>query len=535
MSKTTVHLDCTLRDGGYYNAWDFSPSLVAEYLEAMHHAAVDYVELGFRSLKNTGFKGAYAFSTDEFLRGLDLQPGQRIGVMVNAAEIADYADGVASAIDALFAKAEDSPVSLVRLAAHYPELEATMEAASILQERGYQVGVNLMQISQRSPDEQRRAAHLAQSYQPDAFYFADSMGCLTGEDVTRIIEIIRTDWDGPIGIHAHDNLGNALANTLRAHDLGATWLDSTVTGMGRGPGNTMTEYLAVELAERTQRRVELTPLFQLIRKYFGPMKAQFGWGTNPYYYLAGKHRIHPTYIQEMLADTRYSDEDIMAVIGHLKGRDAAQYNAAALEQGRHFYHGDVSGSWQPSAAIGDRPVLILGAGPSIGTYQSAIERYIRHHRPYVIALNTEGRIPADLIDIRAACHPVRLLADYDRYRSLPQPLATPASMLPSAVRDALSECKLLDFGLSIRSDTFACHPSHCVLPTSIVVAYALAIATSGGAEQILLAGLDGYSADDPRRAELDDLFALYANTSDTPFASITPTKLEIPSVSVFAL
>ncbi|MFW5879423.1 MAG: pyruvate carboxyltransferase, partial [bacterium] len=31
-SKFTL-LDCTLRDGGYYNAWDFEPELITAYLK----------------------------------------------------------------------------------------------------------------------------------------------------------------------------------------------------------------------------------------------------------------------------------------------------------------------------------------------------------------------------------------------------------------------------------------------------------------------------------------------------------------------
>ena len=55
---------------------------------------------------------------------------------------------------------------------------------------------------------------------------------------------------GPaLGIHAHDNMCLGLVNTLRAHAKGVTWLDATVTGMGRGAGNTRTEDLVIELEE----------------------------------------------------------------------------------------------------------------------------------------------------------------------------------------------------------------------------------------------------------------------------------------------
>ncbi len=36
-------LDCTLRDGGYYNSWDLEQDVVDSYLAAMHAAGVDIV------------------------------------------------------------------------------------------------------------------------------------------------------------------------------------------------------------------------------------------------------------------------------------------------------------------------------------------------------------------------------------------------------------------------------------------------------------------------------------------------------------
>ena len=62
MKKTGLKLlDCPLRDGGYYNSWDFSIDLINDYLQAMSALSVDYVELGFRSRgRSNGFKGGCA-------------------------------------------------------------------------------------------------------------------------------------------------------------------------------------------------------------------------------------------------------------------------------------------------------------------------------------------------------------------------------------------------------------------------------------------------------------------------------------------
>jgi 4-hydroxy 2-oxovalerate aldolase len=84
-----ISLDCTLRDGGYYNNWDFEPRLVQDYLNAMDSLQIDFVEIGFRTLKNDSFKGGFAYSTDTFLNNLNIPSGlnDKIGVMINGSEI----------------------------------------------------------------------------------------------------------------------------------------------------------------------------------------------------------------------------------------------------------------------------------------------------------------------------------------------------------------------------------------------------------------------------------------------------------------
>lgn len=529
-------IDCTLRDGGYYNAWDFAPDLVQAYLDAMLAAGVDYAELGFRSFDTRGFKGAAAYSTDTWIRGLGVPAGLKAGVMVNASEVVNHPDGVINALKRLFVPAAESPVSLVRLACHVHEFAAALPGCAWLKQQGYSVGINLMQIADRTPEEIQAISRTAAEYELDALYFADSLGSMDPGQTAKIVGLLRTHWDGALGIHTHDNMGQALPNTLRAIKEGVTWIDSTVTGMGRGPGNVKTEYVAIELPSIRQRPSNITPLLSVISKYFLPMQKACGWGSNPYYYLAGKHGIHPTYVQEMLSDSRYGDDDVLAVIDHLKQVGGKKFSLSTLEAARHFYVGAPRGKWNPASMISGREVLILGTGPGIAAHRAAIEQYIVKRKPFVLALNTQISIEPTLIDVRAACHPVRLLADCTTHLKLPQPLVTPASMLPETVREALSGKELLDFGLAVASDTFSFMPNYCVLPTSLVVAYSLAIATSGQAKSILLAGFDGYAADDPRNREMDGLVKLYTGgTGALPISAITPTKYAIENRSVYAM
>lgn len=157
-------LDCTFRDGGYYNAWDFSESLIHAYLDAMQAAGVDVVELGFRSLQNRGFNGACAYTTDEFLSGLPLPEGVTIGVMVNGNELVGEVPQN-EVLERLFpVPAAESPVDLVRIACHVHEFEDALPAVIWLKERGYQVGFNLMQVADRTEAEVKALARLANDF-----------------------------------------------------------------------------------------------------------------------------------------------------------------------------------------------------------------------------------------------------------------------------------------------------------------------------------------------------------------------------------
>lgn len=537
VDNRVIFLDCTLRDGGYYNNWNFEKELIDNYLDSMQSAGVNVVEIGLRSFKNEGFKGACAFVTDSFIRTLNIPSQIIIGVMVNAAELLDKNLALETLLSKLFPEsAEHSPVKLVRIACHIHEFVDALPASLWLKDKGFLVGFNLMQIADRSEQEVVALAENAARYPIDVLYFADSMGSMDPQHCAQIIGWLRKGWSGAIGIHTHDNMGLALQNTLQALKSGVKWLDSTVTGMGRGPGNARTEELAIELATLRAQTINMIPLMRLIRHHFKPMQQHYGWGTNPYYYLAGKYGIHPSYIQEMQGDSRYDEEDILAVIEHLRLTGGKKFSLNNLDGARHFYRGDPKGNWNPVSMLKDKDVLLLGTGPGIVAHRDALENFISKNKPIVIALNTQTAINSDLINLRVACHPVRLLADYQLHTQLPQPLITPFSMLPQDVKIALKDKQIYDFGLAVTEEKFLFHESFCILPTSLVVAYALAIAASGKAKTVLMAGFDGYAADDPRNREMDGLIKQYESTPDAcKLFSITPTRYHMNKISVYGI
>lgn len=535
MDDRIYTLDCTLRDGGYYNDWDFPLEIVQQYLDAMSEAEIDFVEIGFRALPQNKFLGAHAFTTESYLKQFSISNKLRIGVMLNAGDILSDEAEADEKIDEFFDNAEDSPIHLVRIACHYHEYEAVIPAVHRLIEKGYLIGLNLMQIAVRTEAEIKKFAADLKDIPLTALYIADSTGSLDPIQTEKIIEAIKEEWDGPIGVHFHDNMGLAVSNSLAALNAGATFLDSTVTGMGRGPGNAQTEYIIANQNVIGAKKPNPIPLLQIISSYFSPLKEECGWGKNYFYHLAGQYRIHPTYIQEMLEDNRYDEADILQAIEHLQG-NGSKFNREMLDEALHFFptgDNNLYSDWHAEQEISGREVLIVASGDSVSKNKGAIERFIKLKRPYVIAVNTARILSDDLIDLRVACNPRRILSDFSNYVSLPQPVVVPLSSMKNLQDNEFPKDKLFDYGVLINQDLFEFGSHSATLPYPLGIAYALAIANSGASDAIYVAGVDGYHSGDKRNFELEDLFVKYSENGNAgDVISLTPTIFKLPVRSV---
>ena len=85
-----------------------------------------------------------------------------------------------------------------------------------LKNLGYEIGINIMQISNKKNSEISKAIKIVRKMNPKVLYFADSLGSLTLDHTIKIIKVIKKHWKKDIGIHTHDNLGNALRNSMIA-------------------------------------------------------------------------------------------------------------------------------------------------------------------------------------------------------------------------------------------------------------------------------------------------------------------------------
>lgn len=535
-----VWLDCTLRDGGYYNSWDFPATVIQDYLYAMSESGVDRVELGFRFPKKSGFLGFSAYTPDSVLRTLEIPSGLHLGVMINCSDLITDTTTLNSALLEIFTSESREYLDFVRIATHLEEIEVASSASRWLKNYGYEVGVNLMQISEASEPDISAATSSLDPEIVDVLYVADSLGTLGPADTAAIITCVKSAWGSDIGIHAHDNGGLATANTLAAIESGANWVDSTIAGMGRGAGNARTEILAGHLDKFRATPVRSELLEQILNAYFLPLQRECGWGVNSHYVRGSTRRIHPTFIQELLSNQTYSTLEIDAAISALGKSESHRYSQQRLASATEWIN-DVNtgpGIWDQRELFEGKRVLFLGSGPSARDHSAALSQLASDPEVVVVSSNLSAPIDTSLISARVACHPLRIVADASTYSNLTAPVIMPRALLPEDQGVSLaSQERILDVGLAVSSGRpSAASTGFIELAAPLVLPYGLLVCLSGGAESVFLAGFDGYTGDDQRRSReqqiLDEIIAL---KYPGQVIAITPTRYEMTQDSVYGL
>ncbi len=523
-------LDCTLRDGGYYNNWKFDNELVKNYIRAMDACSVDYVELGFRFKSPSDGIGPYGSTTEEFLETMDLPSSIKYAVMINGKEfLHESEEETISSIREKFLDSKISPISLVRVAINFSTARNVRPIVKELKELGYEVGLNLMQSSGKSESEYIEIASEITSWNlVDVLYFADSFGNMDPEEIGFITQSIRKGWSGSLGFHSHNNKGFALINSLKAIEEGIDFCDCTVTGMGRGAGNVTTESLLMELVNSDSLNIDLS-LIQGTVSDFMKLREKYGWGTNMHYQYAANNNIHPTFVQTLSDDNRYDQFQSFKILESLsRDENSSSFSSDSIKKSIYLNAEKKEGTWDPKGFLENEEVLLVGGGRSVKQYKSQIIEYIERKKMKVIFLNINSYLPQNLGIATIVSHEIRGFLDASFYSSLSHPLIIPMKGLGRLVKNYIKDIEIYDYGLNLEEGSMTIGAKSCELHNTIVAGYAFAVCTRAGASNIKLVGFDGFQKEDIRFQEMSELIQRYNGLDHSlDLISLTPTLYPI--------
>ena len=280
--------DCTIRDGGLVNNYHFTDEFVKAHYETCVAAGVDYMEIGKNvspTIMSEDEYGPWNFCKEEDIRRI-------VGENNTNMKIAVMSDIGRSLKEELRPKSE-SVVDMIRIATYIHQLPAAIELIEDAHAKGYETTVNIMAISKSFDDELNEVLEQLSKTNVDIIYIADSFGSFYPEQINRLTEkyLSYAEKSGKkIGIHAHNNLQLAYANTIEAMMYGASFLDVTISGLGRGAGNCPLELLTGFLKNP---KYKLMPILKFIEEYIVPLERELDWGYSIPYMLTGQLNEHP--------------------------------------------------------------------------------------------------------------------------------------------------------------------------------------------------------------------------------------------------
>ena len=282
-------LDCTVRDGGLINEHKFDDKLVSAIYQTCVDAGVDYMELGYKCSKKHFARmeyGDWKFCDEDDMRRIvgDKSAGPKLSVMADAGKC-DWRTDILPK--------DKSVLSLIRVAFYVHQVAEAVDMIKDAADKGYEVSANLMAISKVHENELEQALEVLAQTPTSVIVVVDSNGSLYAEQIEKLVKKFRkfcTPLGKEVGIHAHNNMQLAFANTIEAIIHGANRLDATMAGLGRGAGNCPMELL---LGFLRNPKFHIRPIIKLLQDYMTPLRTQLEWGPLVPYIISGQLDQHP--------------------------------------------------------------------------------------------------------------------------------------------------------------------------------------------------------------------------------------------------
>ena len=524
-------IDCTLRDGGYYNNWLFDTETVNQYLYDCQNSKIDIIELGFRFLSKDNNFGPYAYSTDNFLSKLNIKKSQNYSVMINASE---YLSNSEKNIELNFDNQNNSPIKFVRLAINIDLALKTYPIINSLKKKGYKVALNLMQPQKKNSSFLKKLSKKLKDWGViDVLYFADSLGCLDSEDINFIALNFNNEWKNNFGFHAHNNKSLALTNTLIALQNNLKWVDSTIKGMGRGAGNLQTEIILSELNKLKIHNGN--PFFlQKTLNNFKKIQQKYEWGPSIYYHFAANHFIHPTYVQTLLSDSRYNMKDYDKILNSLSKSKSTSFDKSKITNVRN-YKSNKEGNWDPKNKISSTCTLIASSSSTLDKIDD-INLYLNKNNFDHFTINYVKGINYKNISKIISANPMRILYDHKNYTRNKLQIITSKQLYLESINKKNSGINIHDYSFNITSDKkkITSKKNECFIQNDLSFEYALAILARANVKNIYLIGFEGYD-DNYENNKINEILELYKKKYHFNIKTLTKSKYNIPSLSIYSL
>lgn len=398
MSKISL-LDCTLRDGGYLNDWEFGHDNIVNIFERLVSAEVDIIEIGFinesRQYDTNRTIFPDAVSINKTYEGLPKGNSMIVGMI-------DY--GTCS-IDKII-PASDSFMDGIRVIFKKEKKEGAVSFCKQIKELGYKVFAQAVSITSYNDDELMDLIQLVNDLEPYAFSLVDTYGLLHKNQLMHYFDFTNEYMKTSIGLgyHSHNNFQLAYANCIEVMELSSlereVVIDGTLYGMGKSAGNAPLELLATYMNDNLGKNYHSSQLLEAIDVTMLELYKQIPWGYSFKFFLSASKDCHPNYVTYLMDKKKLSVKSINEILDKLEDPKKLLYDQEYVEQLYVEYQkkdcDDVKDRLHLKNWLRGNKILLLAPGKHVVDQKDRIEKYLQDEGQDSVVKIAINFVPADV-------------------------------------------------------------------------------------------------------------------------------------------
>lgn len=475
-------LDCTLRDGGFVNNWEFGHGNMVNLFERSVSAGIDYIEVGFMDSREPfDMNRSITPDTD----GMNRLYG---GLEHGSSKIFGMIDFGTCPLERI-CDAKDSVLDGIRVMVKKKTRYEALEFCSELKKKGYLVFAQPVSITGYSDEEMADLVQHINAADPFAMSIVDTYGLLDQTNLLHYFDIIDKNLNAGVlvGYHAHNNFQLAYSNSIALinRDTDRNLLiDGSAFGIGKSAGNCPLELLTMYADQHLGGKYDTSQILEMIDTCIRNIYAEHPWGYQMQYYLCAANDCHPKYSQHLMAKKTLSIKSINDILKMIEPAERLAYNEEYIEKLYLAYQkNDINDSAAIDALktlVKGHNIIVTGPGRSIASESSRIRQYIAGHSPLVFSINYDHEeFPADVIFLTNSKRYMQLSNELERLKKGGLKVIATSNVTPAkgSFDYPVDYSSLIDTACSIPDNS---------LPML------LRLFEKIGADDIALAGFDGY-------------------------------------------
>lgn len=479
-------LDCTLRDGGYCNQWNFGYENTKKIIRGLVDANVEIIECGFITscvdyskdiTKYTKIEQISEFVTNK-------KSNQIFVAMINYGEydLNNVPDRKEEYIDG------------IRVAFHKKDMIDAIKYCDGLKKKGYMVFVQPMVSSGYSDLEFITLIGLVNEIVPYAFYIVDSFGNMKSKDLNRLFSIVEHNLLSGIciGFHSHNNLQLAYSNAITLIEKRTNRnliVDCSIYGMGRGAGNLNTELFVDYLIQNYKKDYKIKPLLTVIDGVLDGFFQQNRWGYSLPNYISALHNVHPNYAGFLDDKKTLTIDEMNEIFESMDDSKKYNFDKAYIEKLYMEYMNKgkihMNRNDELKKALFGQKVILIAPGKNAVKYKDLIIDTINGQDCVVISINYQyPYYPVDYIFMSNIRRFKELTDEQLKKCIVTTNISNTSVYLKTSYKDLLSNVEMVQDNAGL-----------------MAIKYLI----NNGVEKIYLAGFDGYTHDSKENYALDKM------------------------------